>query len=119
MPDGFLAVALGQVVGLFHAVALQQEVERKPQAPPHARRVPIGRTWRTYSQARSTSPLELNRLMIMAWSSGNCKGGELQEPVASEGWRFEPHLLAGEKDRPGGQAQPQVGGRGLPQLIGS
>lgn len=28
LPDGFLAVALSQVVGLFHAVALKQEAER-------------------------------------------------------------------------------------------
>lgn len=111
MPDGFLAVALGQVVGLFHAVALQQEVECKSEGGLQtAGRVPIGRTWRTYSQARSTSPLELNRLMIMAWSSGNCKGGELQEPVTSDGCRCESHLLTGEQDRPGGQAQPEVGG---------
>lgn len=27
LPDGFLAVALGQVVGLLHAVALRQEAE--------------------------------------------------------------------------------------------
>lgn len=120
VPDGFLAVALGQVVGLFHAVALQQEVECEPEVRLQtACRVPIGRTWRTYSQARSTSPLELNRLMIMAWSSGNCKSRELQEPVTSDGCRFESHLLTGKKDRPGGQAQSEVGGRGLPQPIGS
>lgn len=33
--------------------------------------VVIGHTWRTYCQARSTSPLELKRLMIIVWSSGN------------------------------------------------
>lgn len=31
----------------------------------------------------------------------------------------ETHLLAGEEDRAGGQAQFEICGRGLPQLIGS
>lgn len=39
-------------------------------------------TWRTYCQARSTSPLEPNLLMIMACSSGNCQWWEICiEPI--------------------------------------
>lgn len=40
-------------------------------------------------------------------------------PLASDRCGAESHLLAGKQHRAGGQAQFEICGRGLPQLIGS
>lgn len=90
-------------------------------------------TWRTYCQAWSTSPLEVKRLMIIAWSSGNWRDRntlKLCFPVTSIRCTVSmkthdslkctccSHLLTCKQDRSGGQAQFEICSTGLPQLTG-